>query len=51
MAGPDRPLGWTVEDGVLKGLGGLVAAGAGGRAVVVPGQVGAEVALTRPHLV
>ena len=36
---------------MLEGLGGLVALGAGGGAVVVPGRVGAKVALTRPHLV
>ena len=33
------------------GLGGLGAARAGGWAVVVPGRVGAKVALARPHLV
>jgi len=36
---------------VFEGLGGLVTAGAGGWAVVVPGRVGAEVAFARPHLV
>jgi len=51
VAGPGRLLRWAVEDGVLEGLGGLGAAGAGGWSVVVLGRVGAEVALTRPHLV
>jgi len=36
---------------VLECLGGLGAAGAGGGAIIVPGRVGAEVALPRPHLV
>jgi len=36
---------------VLEGLGGLVTAGAGGRGVVAPGGVRAEVAFSRPHLV
>ena len=34
-----------------EGLRGLVAAGAGGRAVIVPGWVSMEVTLTRSHLV
>jgi len=36
---------------MFKGLGGLVAAGTGGRGVVAPGGVCAEVALARSHLV
>ena len=36
---------------MLEGLRGLAATGAGGRAIIVPRQVGAEVALTRSHLV
>ena len=36
---------------MFEGLGGLVTAGAGGRAVVISGRVGAEVAFSRPHLV
>jgi len=36
---------------VLEGLRGIAAARAGGGAIIVPGRVGAEVALTRPHLV
>jgi len=36
---------------VREGLRGLGAAGAGGGAIIVPGWVGAEVALPRPHLV
>jgi len=36
---------------MLEGLGGLLAAGAGGRGIVVPRGVGAEVALPRSHLV
>ena len=36
---------------MLEGFGGLGTAGAGGQAIVVPGRVGAEVALARPHLV
>jgi len=51
VAGPGRLFRWALEDGVLEGLGGLGAARAGGWAVVVPGRVGAEVALARPHLV
>ena len=35
---------------MLKSLGGFLAAGAGGRGGIVPGGVGAEVALSRPHL-
>ena len=34
-----------------EGPGGLGAAGAGGGAIIVPGWVGAEVALSRPDLV
>ena len=40
-----------MEDGVLEGLRGFHAAGAGGRGGIIPGRVGAEVALPRPHLV
>jgi len=36
---------------VLEGFGGFGAAGAGGWATLVPGRVGAVVALSRPHLV
>jgi len=36
---------------VLEAFGGFAAPGAGGQAVIVPGRVGAEVALPRPHLV
>jgi len=36
---------------VRKGLRGLGATRAGGGAIIVPGRVGAEVALPRPHLV
>jgi len=36
---------------MLEGLRGLLAAGAGGGDFAVPGGVGAEIALTRPHLV
>jgi len=36
---------------MFEGLGGDLAAGAGGGGIVVPRGVGAEVALTRPHLV
>jgi len=36
---------------VLEGLGGHGASGAGGGTIIVPGWVGAEVALPRPHLV
>ena len=36
---------------MLEVLAGLAASGAGGWAVIVPGWVGAEVALPRPHLV
>jgi len=36
---------------MLKGLGGLVTAGTGGRGVVAPGGMCAEVALARSHLV
>ena len=36
---------------MLEALRGLVAAGAGGRAVIVPEGVSAEVTLPRPHLV
>jgi len=36
---------------MFKGLGGLVPAGTGGRGVVAPGGVCAEVALARSHLV
>jgi len=38
-------------DGVREALAGLVATGAGGWAVIVPGRVGTEVTLPRPHLV
>ena len=41
----------TAEDGVLERLRGALAPGAGGGTVVGPGRVGAEVALTRSHLV
>jgi len=51
VAGSGRPLSGTTEYGVLKGLGGLVAAGSGGRGIVASGGVCAEVALARPHLV
>ena len=36
---------------MLEAFGGFAAPGAGGRAFIVPGWVGAEVALPRPHLV
>jgi len=36
---------------MLKGLGGLAAAGTGGRSVIAPGGVCAEVALAGSHLV
>jgi len=36
---------------VLEGLRGITAAGAGGRAVVVPRWVDGKVARARPHLV
>jgi len=36
---------------MLEGLRGLAATGAGVGTVVVPGRVGAEVTLSRPHLV
>jgi len=36
---------------MLEGLGGLVAAETGGRGVIAPGGVCAEVAFARPHLV
>ena len=51
MAGSGRSLSGATEYGVFKGLGGLVAAGTGGRSIVAPGGVCAEVALARPHLV
>jgi len=51
VAGPGRLLSCTVEDGVFECLGGTLATGAGGRGVVVPGGVGAEVAFPRSHLV
>ena len=51
MAGPGRLLGWAAEDGVLEGFGLTLAAGAGRGGVVVPRRVGAEVALSRSHLV
>jgi len=37
--------------GVREGLGRLAAPGAGYRGVIIPGQVGVEVALPRPDLV
>ena len=51
MAGSGWSLRGAAEYGVLNGLGGLVTAGTGGRGVVTPGGVRAEVALARPHLV
>jgi len=51
VAGPGRPLSGAVEYGMLEGLWGLVATGTGGRGVIAPGGVHAEVALARPHLV
>ena len=36
---------------MLEYRGGILAAGAGGGGVAVPGRVGAEVALPRSHLV
>ena len=51
VAVPGWPLGRTVEDSMLKGLGGVKAAGAGGRGRAGPGGVCAEVAFTRPHRV
>jgi len=51
VAGPGRLLGGTVEDGVFECLGGTLVTGAGGRGVVVPAGVGAEVAFPRSHLV
>ena len=36
---------------MLEGFGGFGAAGAGSWAIVIPGRVGAVVALSRPHLV
>ena len=36
---------------MLEALGGFAAPWAGGRAFIVPGWVGTEVALPRPHLV
>ena len=39
------------QDGVRESLGRLVASWAGGTIIVIPGLVGAEVALSRSHLV
>jgi len=50
VAGAGRLLGRTVEDGVLKCLGGTEAAGAGGGSVAIQRRMGAEVALPRSHL-
>jgi len=51
VEGSGRPLSGAAEYGGFKGLGDLVTAGTGGRGVVAPGGVCAEVALARPHLV
>jgi len=51
VAGSGRPLSGAAEYGMFKGLGGLVTAGTGGRGVVAPGGVCAEVALAGSHLV
>jgi len=51
VAGAGWPLGEATEYGVLEGLRGLLAAGAGGWCVVAPRGVSTEVALARPHLV
>jgi len=37
--------------GGLEGLGRLIVPGAGCRVIIIPGRVGAEVALSRSHLV
>jgi len=50
LASPARFLSWAMDDGMLECLGGTLAAGAGGGGIVVPGGVGAEVALPRSHL-
>ena len=50
MAGPGGLLSRTVADRVLERLGGAATTGAGGGDFVVPGRVGAEVALPRSHL-
>jgi len=51
VADPGRLLGRAVENGVLESLGGAQTTGAGGGGDAIPRGVGAEVALTRCHLV
>jgi len=51
VASPGRFLGRAVEDGVLECLRGILASGAGGGGIAVPGGVGAEVAFPRSHLI
>jgi len=50
VAGPGSLLSGTVENGMREGLGGFFASGAGRWGIIVPGGVGAEVALPRPYL-
>jgi len=51
VAGPGRLLSQASEDSVLERLGGGQTTGARGGDFAVPGGVGAEVALSRSHLV
>jgi len=51
VADPGRRLGRAAENGVLERLRGAQTTGAGGGGDAIPGGVGAEVALTRSHLV
>jgi len=51
VTGPGGLLGLTIEDSMLKRLGGGQAARAGDGGIVVPRGVGAEVTLPSSHLV